>query len=72
MKDTAGPSLNILMKLMAITSLIFAQYFVAINGVTYSYAIPYHRPVSSSRIILIPAHHSISSSCIIISYHRPV
>jgi inorganic pyrophosphatase len=27
MKDTSGPSLNILMKLMAILSLVFAEFF---------------------------------------------
>jgi len=32
MKDTSGPSLNILMKLMAIISLVFADYFWAINN----------------------------------------
>ena len=32
MKDTSGPSLNILMKLMAIVSLVFAEYFYAINN----------------------------------------
>eukprot|EP01084_Bolivina_argentea_P320205 555542_1 len=31
MKDTSGPSLNILMKLTAITSLVFAEYFLSIN-----------------------------------------
>jgi len=31
LKDTSGPSLNILMKLMAIISLVFAPYFLAIN-----------------------------------------
>jgi inorganic pyrophosphatase len=31
MKDTSGPALNILMKLMAIISLVFAEYFWAIN-----------------------------------------
>jgi inorganic pyrophosphatase len=31
LKDTSGPSLNILMKLMAIISLVFAEYFYAIN-----------------------------------------
>ena len=31
-KDTSGPALNILMKLMAILSLVFAQYFESING----------------------------------------
>jgi inorganic pyrophosphatase len=31
MKDTSGPSLNIVMKLMAILSLVFAAYFQAIN-----------------------------------------
>ena len=32
LKDTSGPSLNILMKLMAIMSLVFADYFYAINN----------------------------------------
>jgi len=31
LKDTSGPSLNILMKLMAIMSLVFAAYFKALN-----------------------------------------
>jgi len=31
LKDTSGPSLNIVMKLMAIISLVFADYFYAIN-----------------------------------------
>lgn len=31
LKDTSGPALNILMKLMAILSLVFAEYFWAIN-----------------------------------------
>merc|ERR1740127_339382 len=31
-KDTSGPALNILMKLMAILSLVFAQYFESINN----------------------------------------
>ncbi len=31
LKDTSGPALNILMKLMAILSLVFADYFYAIN-----------------------------------------
>eukprot|EP00992_Anisonema_acinus_P001109 TRINITY_DN10381_c1_g1_i11.p1 TRINITY_DN10381_c1_g1~~TRINITY_DN10381_c1_g1_i11.p1 ORF type:complete len:794 (+),score=241.15 TRINITY_DN10381_c1_g1_i11:61-2382(+) len=31
LKDTSGPALNILMKLMAIISLVFADYFVSIN-----------------------------------------
>lgn len=32
LKDTSGPALNILMKLMAIISLIFADYFMSINN----------------------------------------
>ena len=32
-KDTSGPSLNILMKLMAILSLVFAPFFVAHGGI---------------------------------------
>jgi len=31
LKDTSGPALNIVMKLMAIISLVFADYFYAIN-----------------------------------------
>jgi inorganic pyrophosphatase len=31
LKDTSGPALNILMKLMAIISLVFADYFVSVN-----------------------------------------
>lgn len=32
LKDTSGPALNILVKLMAIISLVFADYFVSINN----------------------------------------
>ncbi len=32
-KDTSGPSINILIKLMAITSLVFAEFFVMHGGV---------------------------------------
>jgi inorganic pyrophosphatase len=32
LKDTSGPALNILMKLMAIISLVFADFFFAVNG----------------------------------------
>jgi Na+/H+-translocating membrane pyrophosphatase len=31
-KDTSGPALNIVMKLMAVLSLVFADTFYAING----------------------------------------
>jgi Na+/H+-translocating membrane pyrophosphatase len=31
-KDTSGPALNIVMKLMAVLSLVFADTFFAING----------------------------------------
>jgi len=31
LKDTSGPAINIVMKLMAIISLVFADYFMAIN-----------------------------------------
>ena len=31
-KDTSGPALNIVMKLQAIVSLVFAAYFAAINN----------------------------------------
>ena len=33
MKDTSGPSINILIKLMAITSLVFGGAFVKYGGV---------------------------------------
>merc|ERR1711906_33213 len=32
LKDTSGPALNILMKLMAILSLVFADFFCGINS----------------------------------------
>jgi K(+)-stimulated pyrophosphate-energized sodium pump len=32
-KDTSGPSLNILIKLMAIISLVFVPFFVKYGGV---------------------------------------
>jgi len=32
LKDTSGPALNIVMKLMAINSLIFVNFFLSING----------------------------------------
>merc|ERR1711920_422891 len=32
LKDTSGPALNILMKLMAIISLVFGDFFMGING----------------------------------------
>merc|ERR1712146_379973 len=32
LKDTSGPALNILMKLMAIISVVFAEFFVSINN----------------------------------------
>ena len=35
LKDTSGPSLNILVKLMAITSLVFATSFSNTNLISY-------------------------------------
>jgi len=32
LKDTSGPALNIVMKLMAILSLVFADFFMSINS----------------------------------------
>jgi len=42
LKDTSGPALNILMKLMAIISVVFAPLFLAINegGGLISYVVP--------------------------------
>lgn len=40
LKDTSGPSLNILMKLMAILSLVFAEYFYAINEGRGLFSVP--------------------------------
>ena len=37
MKDTSGPSINILIKLMAITSLVFGNAFVHKGGVLLQY-----------------------------------
>ena len=37
MKDTSGPSLNILIKLMAITSLVFGKAFVSNGGLLLPY-----------------------------------
>ena len=37
MKDTSGPSINILIKLMAITSLVFGQSFVSKGGLLLPY-----------------------------------
>ncbi|WP_000518223.1 sodium/proton-translocating pyrophosphatase, partial [Leptospira interrogans] len=34
-KDTSGPSINILIKLMAITSLVFAEFFVQQGGLIF-------------------------------------
>jgi K(+)-stimulated pyrophosphate-energized sodium pump len=33
LKDTSGPSINILIKLMAITSLVFGTFIVSYGGV---------------------------------------
>lgn len=37
MKDTSGPSINILIKLMAITSLVFGNSFVNSGGLLIPY-----------------------------------
>lgn len=42
LKDTSGPALNILMKLMAIISLVFADYFYAINNGQGVFDMPKH------------------------------
>ena len=40
LKDTSGPALNIVMKLMAIISLVFANYFYGINNGKGVFQIP--------------------------------
>lgn len=37
MKDTSGPSINILIKLMAITSLVFGPAFIKYGGILLPY-----------------------------------
>ncbi len=37
MKDTSGPSINILIKLMAITSLVFGNSFIKYGGILTPY-----------------------------------
>jgi len=37
MKDTSGPSINILIKLMAITSLVFGKAFLSMGGLLLPY-----------------------------------
>ena len=37
LKDTSGPSINILIKLMAITSLVFSGAFQRYGGVSLKY-----------------------------------
>mmetsp|Transcript_23354 Transcript_23354/g.25874 ORF Transcript_23354/g.25874 Transcript_23354/m.25874 type:complete len:736 (+) Transcript_23354:1-2208(+) len=37
LKDTSGPSLNILIKLMAITSLVFGGFFTKVGGILNAY-----------------------------------
>ncbi|KGN60991.1 pyrophosphate-energized vacuolar membrane proton pump 1 [Cucumis sativus] len=37
LKDTSGPSLNILIKLMAVESLVFAPFFAAHGGIIFKY-----------------------------------
>ena len=37
MKDTSGPSINILIKLMAITSLVFGKAFMTSGGLLLPY-----------------------------------
>lgn len=37
LKDTSGPSLNILIKLMAVESLVFAPFFAAHGGLIFKW-----------------------------------
>lgn len=40
LKDTSGPALNIVMKLMAIISLVFANFFLSINNGQGAFSLP--------------------------------
>jgi len=39
-KDTSGPAINIVMKLMAILSLVFADFFMSINDGKGAFNVP--------------------------------
>jgi len=43
LKDTSGPALNIVMKLMAIISLVFCGFFLSINGGTGLFKVVSHK-----------------------------
>jgi len=70
LKDTSGPALNILMKLMAILSVVFAPLFLAINnggGLIAGFATGTMTPVVSNLIMVpgsavrleVPQDHSV-------------
>ena len=50
LKDTSGPSINILIKLMAITSLVFAEAFATKGGILLPY-------IENARLCLQSAGH---------------
>ena len=43
LKDTSGPSLNILIKLMAVESLVFAPFFATQGGILFKYLLGPHQ-----------------------------
>jgi len=60
LKDTSGPALNILMKLMAIISVVFAPLFLAINNggglISYVIASPaMTAPTMATALLTVPA-----------------
>merc|ERR1719183_692340 len=60
LKDTSGPALNILMKLMAIISVVFAPLFLAVNNggglISYVVASPaMTAPTMATALLTVPA-----------------
>ncbi|HEX5520407.1 MAG TPA: sodium/proton-translocating pyrophosphatase, partial [Longimicrobiaceae bacterium] len=50
-KDTSGPSMNILIKLMSIVSLVLAPWFVKVHGITGAEASQMEALLDSARQI---------------------
>merc|ERR1712167_523099 len=56
LKDTSGPALNIVMKLMAILSLVFANFFVSINNGRGLFNVPTSLDLSCTQDAQCPTH----------------